>query len=135
MKKINYLGLAGVGLSALLLAGCGGKAHTLTCELKSGTQSNHVEIEFNSDETKAEKIYVELSMDIGEGATDEQIEQTKEYLIQGCEEAGNKKCSAKVSGTKLTYSFETTPDGSNFDANGKLEDVKKAAEEDGYTCK
>ena len=135
MKKINYFGLVGLGCGALLLAGCGGKAHTLRCEMKSGDQSNVVEIQFNSDETKAEKIFVELSMNVGEEATSEQIEQSKEYLIKGCESSGNKNCKVNVSGKTITYSYETTPEDANFEADGKLEDVKKEAESDGYTCK
>lgn len=136
MKKINYLGLVGLGCGALLLAGCGGgKAHTLTCELDEGEQKNHIEITFNKEETKAESVYFELTMSIGEDLTDEQIDASKEYLIKGCESSGYKKCDAKISGSKLTYSFETTPELSNFSAEGKLEDVKKAAEEDGYSCK
>ena len=137
MKKINYLGLVGVGVGALLLSGCGGGGsdHTLVCDLKSGEQTNHVEIKFNDDETKAEKISYELSMSVGDEATEEQLEQTKEYLEEGCKTSGNKNCSVKIEGKKLIYSYETTPEDANIEANGKLEDVKKAAQEDGYTCK
>ena len=107
---------------------------SLLTAIKSGS-IDFIEITFNKEETKAESVYFELTMSIGEDLTDEQIDTSKEYLIKGCESSGYKKCDAKISGSKLTYSFETTPELSNFSAEGKLEDVKKAAEEDGYSCK
>ena len=135
MKKINYLGLIGIGFGALVLTGCGGKAHTLVCDLKSGDQSNHIEIEFNDDETKAEKISLELSMNVGDEATEEQIDQTKQYLEEGCKSSGYSDCKVSVDGKKIVYSYSTTPEESGMETTGKIEDVKKAAEEDGYTCK
>ena len=133
MKK--YLGLVGLGCGALLLAGCGGKSHTLTCTMKDDTQKQTVEIQFNSDETKAEKISMELVMTFDDSVTSEQLVQSQEALKEGCESAGYTNCKAKVSGHELTYSFDGTPETVGFEANGKLEDVKKDAEADGYTCK
>ncbi len=134
MKKINYLGLVGIGCGALLLAGCG-KSHTLKCELKSGEQSQVVEIQFNSDETKAESVWMEMTMNLGDDVTEEQVSQSKDAIKDGCESAGYKKCKVSASGKKITYSFETTPDEAGFEAQGTLEDTKKEAEADGYTCK
>lgn len=134
MKKINYLGLVGLGCGALLLAGCG-KSHTLTCTMKSDDQSQTIEIGFNSDETKAETVWMEMTMNLGDDVTEEQVSQSKDAIQQGCEQAGYKKCKVSTSGKKLTYSFESTPDEAGFEAEGTLEDTKKAAEADGYSCK
>lgn len=135
MKKINYLGLVGLGCGALLLAGCGGKSHTLTCTMESGDQKQTIEIGFNSDETKAETIWMEMTMSLGDDISSEQVDQSKDAIKSGCEQAGYKKCKVTSSGKKLTYSFETTPDSAGFEAEGSLADTKKAAEADGYTCK
>ena len=135
MKKINYLGLVGLGCGALLLSGCGGKSHTLKCELKSDSQEQVVEIEFDKDEKKAKNLYYELTIKLDEGITDEQINEAKNSLKEGCESQGNKNCKVSSSKNKITYSFETEPDNSGFDASGSLEEVKKLAEEDGFSCK
>ena len=135
MKKINYLGLVGLGCGALLLSGCGGKAHTLTCELNTDDQKQKVEFQFNSDETKAEKLYMEMTMKINEDVTDDQIDQAKDAMKSGCEDAGYKNCKISVSGRNLTYSFETTPDVLGYDPANTLEETKKDDESDGYTCK
>lgn len=134
MKKINYLGLVGLGCGALLLAGCG-KSHTLTCELESGDQKQTIEITFNSDETEAESVWMEMSMELGDDVTEDQISDSKDAIKSGCESAGYKKCKVSTSGKKITYSFEATPDEAGFNAKGTLEDTKKDAEADGYTCK
>lgn len=133
MKK--YLGLVGLGCGVLLLSGCGGKAHTLTCTMKDDTQTQTVEIKFNDEETKAENVSMELVMTFDDSVTSEQLEQSKDALKEGCESAGYKNCKASTSGNKLTYSFEGTPETVGFEAEGKLEDVKKAAESEGYSCK
>lgn len=135
MKKINYLGLVGLGCGTLLLAGCGGKAHTLTCEMKSDEQSQKVEITFNSDETKAESVWMEMTVPLGDEVTDDQIEQSKEAIKSGCESAGYKKCKVSVSGKKITYSFEASPEEAGYNATGNIDEVKKEAEADGFTCK
>lgn len=135
MKKINYLGLVGLGCGALLLSGCGGKAHTLTCEMNTDDQNQKVEIQFNSDETKAEKLFMEMTMTIADDITDEQVTQAKDAMKSGCEDAGYKDCKVSVSGKKLTYSFEAEPDVLGYDTSNNLEDTKKEAEADGYTCK
>ena len=135
MKRINYLGLVGLGCGALLLAGCGGKAHTLTCTMESEEQKQTIEIQFDKDEKKAESVWMEMTMSLGDDVADDQVSQSKDAIKSGCEQAGYKKCKVSSSGKKLTYSFETTPESAGFEAYGTLEDTKKAAEADGYTCK
>lgn len=134
MKKINYLGLVGLGCGALLLSGCGA-SHTLTCEMKTGGQEMTYEIEFNKDETKVESVSVEFVLDLGSEATDEEVEQSKEAIKENCTEYGYKNCKVSAKGKKITYSYESSAAEAGFDAEAKLEDVKSDAEKSGFSCK
>jgi hypothetical protein len=74
-------------------------------------------------------------MNMGDTANEEQIEQTKQYLADGCKTTGYKNCDVKVDGTKIIYSYDNDPEDASFDATGNMEAVKKALEENGHSCK
>ncbi len=138
MKKYNLLGLIGLGCGALLLSGCfggGENSHTLKCEQSAGGQKNVIEIEFNDEETKAQKVIMEITMDLGEDVTDEGMEQSKEQLKANCEETGYQDCKVTSSGTKLIYHFAGSAEKMGVDGSTDLKTIKEGLEEDNYSCK
>ena len=137
MKKYNLLGLVGLGCGALLLSGCfgGDNSHTLKCEQSAGGQKNAIEIEFNDDETKAQKVSMEITMDLGDDVTDAQMEQSKEQLKTNCEESGYQDCKVTSNGSKLTYHFAGDAEKMGVDGSTDLKTIKSGLEDDGYSCK
>lgn len=134
MKNTKVLGLVGLGCSALLLTGCGGSSHTLTCDLKEETQELHVEAKYNDKETVVEKVSMEMVMSVPEGTSDSDMEVYKSLLEGNCSAAEYDKCEASVKGNKVVLEVEGNSDTLDF-GKGTLEEAKKAAEEKGYTCK
>lgn len=138
MKNVKLLGLLGLS-SMLFLTGCGGDAHTLTCSKTEDDGKVEVKVKFNSDETKAEKVTMDMTMK-GDDASKEELEQAKAlyegFLCANKGEDGFDKCEVSVKGNDLVIHMEGTAESlGEEDFDGSMEEVKKAAEEDGYTCK
>ncbi|MBR1386475.1 MAG: hypothetical protein IJ568_06565 [Bacilli bacterium] len=143
MKSKKYLALLGIGCGALLLTGCGGNAHTLTCEQSNDESEETVvaEIKFNDDETKVERVSVEMTLDAsksGEDVTEDQLEESKELLesVFCSEKEKMDKCEIKISGKKVVIKMSGTADAVGYEGDKTLEEFKKEAEEqEGMTCK
>lgn len=133
MKNLKVLGMIGLGCGMLFLTGCG-DAHTLKCERSEDGQSVSVEVKYNSDETKPEKVSMEMVYDAGDEATSEQLEQAKELFESSMCTDDYDKCSVNIKGKTLVINVSGTAEKLDF-PEGSMADAKKQAEEEGYTCK
>ena len=143
MKNIKVLSMITLGCGALLLTGCGGNSHTLTCEKEfEDGQHEILDLKYNDDETKLEEIEATMEIEISEGTSDEEIEQAKSmYESMLCNGEGY-KCSVDEKGGKLVVTLSGGVDElssleivADIEEGKTLEELKKEAEEEGYTCK
>lgn len=137
MKNVKYLGFVGLGCAALLLTGCGGNSHTLTCTREADGESQKVVYEFNDKEDKVTGAKMYVTTEIPEGTSDEEIEQTKS-LLEGmlCTSDMFENCKTSVKGNKLEFQASVSSQGlEDEDFKGTKEEVKASLEEDEYTCK
>lgn len=151
MKSVKYLGFVGLGCAALLLTGCGGESsnsgsgsdkdktpvkHVLTCSMSEGTDVLNVEIEFNDKEDKVVGAKMNMSTKIPEGATDENIEEVKDYIDETMCVSDLENCKSFVSGDTIKFEASFTADSlKDEDFEGNKNEVKEKLEDGGYTCK
>ena len=138
MKSIKKISFFGIICMVFLLVGCGSNASgkSLKCELKRDYNEVLFEIIFNEEGSKILNIKAEVSMEVGNQFSSEDINLYIESLKQSCEESGRQNCSIKqVENNIIVESFEMN----NFDSVGyeenTIDGLKKELEEDGYTCK
>lgn len=149
MKKIKLLLFSLIAI--VLLTGCGTK--TLTCtmtEEDSGlSMEQQIIAEFKNNEVQKLKISVDSiatndlikeNWDIFAEALSSEFEPTEKEGIKITTENNKEKYSYKVS-MEFDLTKANKEDLSEYDVDdianekSRLEDVKKAAEESGYTCK
>lgn len=132
MKKGLLLVLVSV-FGVALLTGCG-KSHTLKCEQEKDGQKVSVEVTYNDDETKPEKVEMEMVLS-QEDATKEELEAAKDLFKQSfCSGDDYDKCDASVKGNSIVVTVSGTAEKAEF-PEGSLEDAKKQLLDEGYTCK
>lgn len=142
MKNKKNLALLGIGCGALLLTGCGGNAHTLTCEQTDDENGESIvaELTFNDDETKVESVSMEMTFDLSkseEEITKDKIDEAKEMLEKTFCNQKEKidKCEVKASDKKITIKMSGKADALGYESDKTLEEFKKDAEKDGAKCK
>ena len=126
MKK--YLTVFALG-GALLLTGCGGSGHTLTCSQEEGGVSMESTIYFNDAEDKVEKVVTEVTQTF-DSEEDAKAAAAQEDLVCSAYD----DCSIKQSGKKATLKYTEKKDLEEFEGRSK-EDLKKEAEAGGAKCK
>lgn len=138
MKNVKYLGFVGLGCAALLLTGCGGSGHTLTCTKEEDNETQELVYEFDDKEEKVIGAKMHMTTVIPDDSSDEEIEQAKS-LLEGmfCSSDMFEDCEATVSGNKLEFNASVSESGLNDDtfSGGTMKEVKEKYEKDGYTCK
>lgn len=133
MKNLKALGIVGLGCGLLFLTGCG-NSHTLKCEMSDDQQEIEIELKFNDEETKVENVDMKVTIKAEDGTSDEEMSQAKEMLEGSCDSLGLDTCKVDVNGTKLVMTMSGSASSMDL-KDGTLEEVKKSAEDDGYTCK
>lgn len=136
MKNIKYLGFVGLGWASLLLTGCGENSSTLTCTREADGDSQKIVFTFNDEEDDVVSAKAYSTQVIPDGTTDEEIEEAKSLLEQGCDLGMFKDCKTSVNDDKIEFEGYLTSDGlDELNFYGSKEDVKTKIEESGYTCK
>ena len=112
-------------------------SHILNCSLSEDGTSVNVNVYFNSDETEPKRYDLTMTMSVEEfeGVDQDQLKQLFEQQL--CEGSGYDSCNVTISGTSasVTISSSSFDDDDEFISSGSsLEDVKKNAESEGYTC-
>ena len=133
-KKL--LGILGIGCGLLLLTGCGGSSNTLTCSKEADGQNMTTSISFDKD-GKPESATLEIVMDGSEeeGVTKENIGDYAEMVeAYFCSEDYD-SCKVTTSGLTITLKATAKPSALDLEEEATKEDLKKEAEEDGFTCK
>lgn len=138
MKNIKLLGLIGLGCGALLLTGCGGGGHSLTCSATEDDGSvTKITFNYDSEEKELQSVDVSSEIDIPDTATDDDVAAAKENGKARCAYYPNAtKCEVSQSGKTLKFYIEgLKAEDLNYTGNDSLEKVKQDMENDGYTCK
>ncbi len=126
MKK--YLTVFAIG-GALLLTGCGGSGHTLTCSQEMDGIKMESTVYFNDAEDKVEKVVTEVTQTF-DSEDEAKAAAAQEDLVCTAYE----DCSIKQSGKKATLKYTEKKDLSAYEGQTK-DDLKKEAESAGATCK
>lgn len=141
MKK--YL----IGLAALLVVvtGCGNKGKELTCTLEEDDQKMVVEMNFGKDDV-IDKMTMTMTMKFEQELTKEELASIQPYIDSMCDSYPHEEVDCKINtdtkGAEIivvydieNMSEEAKKDLGYSDEEGKFDVMKKAIEEDGYTCK
>ena len=126
MKK--YLTVFAIG-GALLLTGCGGSGHTLTCSQEMEGIKMESTVYFNDAEDKVEKVVTEVTQTF-DSEDEAKTAASQEDLVCSAYE----ECSIKQSGKKATLKYTEKNNLEEYEGKTK-DDLKKEAESAGATCK
>lgn len=141
MKKFLFLFAA---LMLVVVTGCG-KTNSLKCTYEDDEQKAVYEMEFDKND-EISTLKMTTSMKLEEELTDEETEQMKSYMSLMCMgfDYEGSKCDVEVekNAVNLVISIDMTKLTDEEKAelsynaeDGSLEAMKKAAEDEGFTCK
>ena len=135
MKNIKAYGIIGLGCGMLFLTGCGGSAHTLTCERDYGTGKIKYELKFNDEETELIKVTQEMTVTAPSNVSNDEFDETVEEAREKCKEKDYENCDVSVSGRTVKVKVTGTPKQFYMDEDSTLEEFKEEAEDSGMNCK
>ena len=152
---IGMLGLTVAG--ALVLTGCGnnknieqkdeGKKLVCTLDMSSelsglGNMFTSIEFDYDKDGKEIKKATLGIDVEItSEDVTDEMLEALEKNLKENCNDATAEfdSCDVTRNEKKIQYKAVGDPkkmeDLSDIGDSQAIEDVKKAVESEGFTCK
>lgn len=136
MKNVKCLGFVGLGC-ALLLTGCGGSAHSLTCSKTVDSESETIEFEFNDKEDKVIGAEFYYSIEIPDDVTEDEIEEAMSEFKEECDDDDDyKNCNVSRKGNKLELKAAFTNSALEEDElNSSKKEIKEDLEDEGFTCK
>lgn len=134
--KRKILGFIGLGCGVLLLTGCGGSAHTLSCEYEDEDEGyyENFDLKFNDDETEPESAKIEMTYVAPSGTSNEEMEEARKSL-EATYCSLYDECKVKISGDKVTISVSSDVEKLNGVKKQSLEKYKEELENEGYSCK
>jgi len=139
MKNKKLLGVIGLGCSALLLTGCGGKKLTCTMEDEQegmGTMTMEMVFHFDKEGEKVENLDMEMGIEFDKDIDDEMKEFYESYFEETCEdEDAPEDCKVSTKDNSVTLKASGTPEELDYDSDGNYDEIKEEMEDDGYTCK
>ena len=139
MKNKKLLGVIGLGCSALLLTGCGGKKLTCTMEEEAdgmGTTKMEMVFHFDKEGKKVESLDMEMAIEYDKDIKDETKEFYEGFFEETCEdEEAPKDCKVTAKDDSISLKASGTPEELDYDAEGDYDEIKEEMEDDGYTCK
>ena len=141
MKK--YL-IVFVAVMLLVVTGCG-NTKTLSCSLEEDGQKAVVDMEFGDNDVLT-KMTMTMSVALEEELTDDEKAMMESYMELMCDaydyegidckvDTGSKSVDVVITMNLDKMSAEDKTEMGYSDAEATYDAMKKAAEEDGYTCK
>lgn len=132
MKKKYLLLMAG----ALLLTGCGDKK--LNCSQEKDGSKTNINVTFKDD--KMDKLSIKVSADIPEDSSKDELEKSKDQLVELYESIGYKNVDIKINDKEYVLTADLGDlkaiFGEDIDESAATYDkLKEQFEKQDYTCK
>ncbi len=144
MKKgILKVGILGCGL--FLLTGCGNNGKVLTCTASEGeddTFQSHMTLNFtfNTDGTELQKVDLTAKLDAPSSVTEDELKELDADDLCDSFEGQLATCNASRNGRTFTLTGSIATDNlsdmfSDLEGTPTYNEMKEAAEDEGFTCK